>query len=193
MNIAVYLTIFILVISLLIKVEEKFSNLVNVISSINGKTYKVRKLEDKQKAADLLAQLHIKLQKVVDKLAEKFPDDKRVKRLVNRFPNTQLQESSGGGGNQTSYSINKGEKIVFCLRSKDEEKKLADLNLILFVGLHEISHIMTKSIGHTKEFWSNMKYLLEEASKIGIYTPVDYSKNPVMYCGMKIDNTPLNM
>ena len=33
----------------------------------------------------------------------------------------------------------------------------------------------------------------EEASKIGIYTPVDYANNPVTYCGMTIDNTPMNL
>ena len=63
----------------------------------------------------------------------------------------------------------------------------------MFVAIHELSHMMSIDMGHTKEFWDNMKYLLNEASKLGIYSPVDYYKNPVMYCGMKIDNTPLNL
>ena len=38
-----------------------------------------------------------------------------------------------------------------------------------------------------------MKYLLEKAISLGIYTSVNYSTNPVMYCGMEIDSTPLNL
>ena len=49
---------------------------------------------------------------------------------------------------------------------------------------------MTKSIGHTKEFWQNMKYLLKNAAKIGIYTPIDYKRKPKEYCGMKITDNP---
>ena len=63
----------------------------------------------------------------------------------------------------------------------------------MFVTIHELSHIMTEDTGHTTRFWANMKYLLEESSKIGIYNPVDYSKNPVMYCGTKINSTPMNL
>ena len=62
----------------------------------------------------------------------------------------------------------------------------------MFVAIHELAHIMTDETGHTPKFWNNMKYLLLEASSIGIYSPVDYSNNPVMYCGMKIDSSPLN-
>ena len=40
---------------------------------------------------------------------------------------------------------------------------------------------------------SSLLPLLEEASKIGIYTPVDYANNPVTYCGMTIDNTPMDL
>ena len=49
---------------------------------------------------------------------------------------------------------------------------------------------MSESIGHTKEFWDNMKYLLEEGEKIGIYRPVNYKENPETYCGMEINSTP---
>ena len=39
----------------------------------------------------------------------------------------------------------------------------------------------------------NMNYLLKEAIQIGIYQRVDYKVNPIDYCGMEINNTPLNM
>ena len=62
----------------------------------------------------------------------------------------------------------------------------------MFVSTHEIAHIMTKSIGHTEEFWNNFKYLLKIATiKLNLYDKVDYSKNPKKYCGMTINSSPL--
>jgi len=56
--------------------------------------------------------------------------------------------------------------------------------------LHELSHVMTKSVGHTDEFWGNYKFLLKEAAEIGIYDPIDYAKEPQRYCGMTITDNP---
>ena len=61
---------------------------------------------------------------------------------------------------------------------------------MMFVLIHELAHIMTKENGHPPIFWKNMGYLLEEAKKVGIYIPVDYSREPVDYCGTLIDKTP---
>ena len=61
----------------------------------------------------------------------------------------------------------------------------------MFVALHEITHIMTKSIGHTEEFWRNFKFILQESVELGIYTRDEYSKNPKKYCGIEITHSPL--
>ena len=92
----------------------------------------------------------------------------------------------------TAYSENKGEKIAFCLSSKDKNdlNHLIDENTLTFVALHELSHLASKSIGHNDEFWGNFKFILQEANKIHIYTPVDYSKQNKEYCGMNINDNP---
>ena len=46
----------------------------------------------------------------------------------------------------------------------------------MFVTLHELSHIATKTIGHKSEFWENFKFLLQQAKEAGIHNPVDYKK-----------------
>jgi hypothetical protein len=69
--------------------------------------------------------------------------------------------------------------------------KLIDINTLTFVALHELSHIMTESIGHKQEFWTNFKFMLKHAVKEGIYEPIDYSKSPEDYCGLMIDDNPL--
>ena len=40
------------------------------------------------------------------------------------------------------------------------KRTLEDENTLLFVSLHEVAHIMTKSIGHTKEFWDNFTFYI---------------------------------
>ena len=80
--------------------------------------------------------------------------------------------------------------MAFCLNTEKNGNQLIDANTLTFVALHELSHIATKSIGHKEEFWTNFKFLLEEASKIGIYEPIDYKKKPTRYCGTTINDNP---
>ena len=91
----------------------------------------------------------------------------------------------------TSYSINKGEKIVFCIRSKNDNS-LVDLNTMMFVTIHELAHLLTKGVGHTKEFCDNMRFLLEQGVKHKVYIKQDFNSNPKEYCGTMITDTPLN-
>jgi predicted metal-dependent hydrolase len=170
--------------------DGKYAGVEYVKSKVDNKKYLVRKMPDKQHAADLLANLRIKLVKLCDYLELKHSDSKKVYRLIKRFNSDNITESSPTE-KYTSYSVNKGEKIVFCLRSRDEQHKLVNENIMMFVALHELAHIMTKSVGHTDEFWDNFRYLLKKAIKLGVYKDVNFEKNPVDYCGTKITNSPL--
>ena len=91
----------------------------------------------------------------------------------------------------TAYSENKGEKLAFCVNTTKKGNKLIDENTLTFVAIHELAHTMTESIGHKEEFWKNFKFLLENAVRSHVYTPVDYSKHPISYCGMMINESPL--
>lgn len=88
----------------------------------------------------------------------------------------------------TSYSVNKGDELIFCLRDK-ETNSLHDVNTMMFVAIHELAHIVTSENNHTELFWSNMRSLLKTAEDIGVYTSVDYDRNPVEYCGVMIDKS----
>ena len=91
----------------------------------------------------------------------------------------------------TAYSENKGEKIAFCLnKNKENDDNLIDEHTLTFVAIHELSHVMSISIGHKSEFWENFKFLLENAKEAKIHEPVDYSKKPVDYCSLKINDSP---
>ena len=118
----------------------------------------------------------------------KLQDD--LTRLQQRFNPDNLSESTPDK-KYTSYSVNKGEKIVFCLRSKDERETLVRENIMMFVALHELSHVMTKSVGHTEEFWNNFRFLLKVAINQGLYQNINYNDTPKDYCGTTITDTPL--
>jgi hypothetical protein len=150
----------------------------------------VRERKQLNLAADLLAKTSEKCKKLVSYLNEKYGSQENVKRLVKGFNPKQIMETLPTS-TYTAYSENKGEKLAFCLNvKKNENDTLIDENTLLFVALHELSHIATKSIGHKTEFWDNFKFLLEKAKESGIHDPVDYKKKPQEYCGMKIHDNP---
>lgn len=190
-DIFLYATIgFVLLICLKIYSESELYNLKCIISSVDGNKYCIREREKLKQAADLLAKVTEKCKNLVEYMKDKHSNDERVQRLVKGFNPTRISETLPTS-ELTAYSENKGEKMAFCLnKKKDDNAQLIDLNTLTFVALHELSHIMTKSIGHKQDFWNNFKYLLENAKTAGIYTPVDYKKNPESYCGMTITDNP---
>ena len=127
---------------------------------------------------------------MVQYLKEHYPHDERVERLAKKFNPDRIVETLPTS-EYTAYSEDKGTKLAFCLRKEKHGMKLIDLNTLVFVGLHELSHLTTESIGHKKEFWDNFKFILDNAVEAGIYIPVDYSKEPNNYCGLLIDTSPL--
>jgi hypothetical protein len=180
-----------------IYLETKSLDVKYVKSTIDNRDYLVRNLPDALNASNLLANIHINLTKLIEALNlpennEKFTDQNKedITRLTKNYRNGNFSESNPGN-KYTSYSINKGEKIVFCIRTKDGSNKLEPLNTMLFVAIHEIAHLMTKSIGHNEEFWGNMRFLLKEAIEMNIYVKEDYYNNPVDYCGTVINDSPL--
>jgi hypothetical protein len=161
-----------------------------IVSTVDGNEYCVRERSRIQEAADLLARVTDKCKRLVDYVYEKFPDKENVQRLHKGFNPKKVMETLPTS-KFTAYSENKGEKIAFCLnREKTKNEGLIDENTLTFVAIHELSHVMTKSIGHKSEFWENFKFMLEQAKEAGIHNPVDYKKEPREYCGMKIHDNP---
>ena len=161
-----------------------------IVSTVDGNKYCVREREKVKQAADLLAKMTEKCKELVAYVGKKYPEQENVKRLVDGFNPKKIMETLPTSS-YTAYSENKGEKLAFCLNKKKEDNNnLIDESTLLFVAIHELSHIMTKSIGHKSEFWANFKFLLENAKEAGIHTPVDYKKSPQEYCGMKIHDNP---
>jgi hypothetical protein len=165
--------------------------LVNVKSNVDGQTYRVRDLPDKQAAADLMAKIRLKIKKLKLHLEATYPDKPQVKMLKKFDAEAHRLGEATPDDEFTSFSVNKGEEVHFCLRQRENSNEdLVQENIITFVGIHEVGHIVTKSIGHEPEFWNNFGWLLQEAERIGIYTHQNFAAHPVSYCGMKITDEP---
>ncbi len=233
--------IIITLIVIIYKYFEAYSyDITMVKSNVNGKSYLVRNLDNKQEAADLLGAIAVKLEKLVNILYEsgaeviytkymkpgvdketamdkKISDNQKdiiegqdggnsgsqlleknlkmtlrddIERLKKNFNPDAFSETTPDA-KYTSYSVNKGEKIVFCLRDKKEGEQLVKENIMTFVSIHELAHLMTKSIGHEPDFWANFKLLLKVSIDNGLYKNIDFNSTPKPYCGIEITDTPL--
>jgi hypothetical protein len=209
---ATFLVIAVLFIIAICFFKNKRGDVTLVESTIDGDSYFVRNLPDKQDAANRLSFIRGKLTELVKLLSKENPEslyiqfvkgDKMeaqmsvteftscLKQLINKYNDkAETFSESTPDAQYTSYSVNKGEQLVFCLRLKKEGDRLVPKNTILFVALHELSHLMTKTIGHGDDFWRNFRFILKAAIHYGIYKRVDFGTNPQPYCGIKITDTP---
>lgn len=166
--------------------------MIKVKSNIDGQMYNVRDMADRQEAADLMAKTRLKMKRLKIYVENKFPDKPQVKQLAKNFDADahRLGESTPDD-EFTSFSVNKGESVQFCLRQRDgSDESLVNENIIMFVAIHEMGHIITPTVGHGPDFWNNFAWLLEQAETLGVYTPQNFSSHPVAYCGMKITDEP---
>lgn len=68
-----------------------------------------------------------------------------------------------------SYTINK-EKVYLCLY--DENNQYYPLNMLLYVTIHELAHVLNKvDVGHTESFHKKFDELLDRAIELNIYDP----------------------
>lgn len=181
---------FILIVCVYIYLDTETFQLKCIVSTVDGNKYCVRERGNMQQAADLLARTTEKCKKLVEYVGKKYPDNEDVERLVTGYNPKKIMETLPTS-EYTAYSENKGEKLAFCLnKKKNDANNLIDEHTLMFVSIHELSHVMTKSIGHKSEFWENFKFLLENAKEAGIHSPEDYKKSPKEYCSMKIHDNP---
>ena len=120
------LILFIFIIAIKLYLESDTFNLRCIISSKNGNKYCVRDRNKLHLAADKLATINNRMNKLVVHISKKYPNEENVKRLINRYNPKQIYETLPTR-EYTAYSDNKGEKLAFCV---DTEKKMAKMQTI---------------------------------------------------------------
>lgn len=189
-NYIIYTIVIIVVLVLFIlSFKQNKSGLKYIRSSLDGNEYLCRSRNDAPRAANVLAEVNRRLKFLINHLKRKY-NNKKLNLKMRKFKTESISESSGQN-RSTSYLINKGESLVLCIRDKTDGHNILDINTVMFVALHEFAHLITTSIGHTKEFWSNFKFILKNAIEIKIYKEINYEKQNKRYCGIKITNSPL--
>lgn len=180
----VHIILIISVCIIFVFLSNKYNEVAIVKSDIDNKKYIVRDLKDKKEAARTLS----KINNNIETLIEHFENTNHTdifNRLKRKYNSNNISEGTLNY-KYTSYTVNKGEEIVFCLRDRKTEN-IHDLNTLMFVALHELAHIASVSEGHTAEFRRNFRHILKEAIKIGVYKYKKYSLSPETYCGTIIN------
>ena len=180
----------ILIIGISIFYWYNFRSMTFLKSPLDNNYYMVRDLSDKDTAIIMLSTIKLNIIKLNDYLV-KNKDDKYkeykpyIEQLNDRIQSVSIAESRETSSS-TSYSVNKGEELVFCLRSKKEWNKFHNFNTIMYVALHEISHIACPEYGHGPLFKKIFAFITQVAIELNIYVHVDFNKSPEEYCGIYI-------
>ena len=181
------------------------NEMVYVQSDVDSEYYLVRNTKDKRRAANLLASIKSDIMDVSEYMSLKLkstnkeditrygPYKEYIEQLERNLRSVVIRESDFNTV-YTSYTVNKGESIVFCIRSKSisnllNKSTIHDKNLVMYVALHEISHVACPEVGHTPLFKKIFKFICEVGMEIGIYRKIDFDSSPEMYCGMMITDS----
>ena len=178
-----------------------YDGTVEVLSSVDKKLYRVRNGNDKQLKADILAVLYGKFAIITDNLKNdpRYNTNINVQRLLNNWNSGVTIKEVGNMENDAAYVINK-KNMSFCLQKTKNQIVLEELNLITYVGIHELAHIMSEVIGHGPEFVKNFEFLLNYAKGILYYDPLLKRQLPLYislnelntsssYCGVALKNS----
>lgn len=173
-------------------------NNLKYVETASGAKYFVQEGKYKKQSAELLEKLIHNMYKLKKYLVDNINNYPNMKNYINQLSEkltedrTRIKENTKDS-DLTSYSVNKGEELVFCLKSK-KSKKNHDINLLMYVAIHELAHLGCPEIGHTPLFNKIFNFFLTEATKMSppIYKYQDYSRNPIEYCGMVLTTNILN-
>lgn len=174
-------------------------NATSRVSSVDNLNYRVHdQHSNPQQAADLLAKLNNMLIDTQEVLRNKFIRKKQgtpaqqaaVMNILTRYnPDNLVENSPQDPDGDTSYSLDKGRVVAFCMRDK-KTQQLHNFPVMAFVALHELAHLALREHGHPPKFWAAFKFILIEAAAAGVYVSPDFSKRPEHYCGMNVNYNP---
>lgn len=85
-------------------------------------------------------------------------------RLLPAFPELASVKIMKGSA---SYTINK-HRVYICT---EHEGTAYDVNMLTYVALHELAHVLSPEIGHGSSFTRTFASLLARGSAAGLYDP----------------------
>lgn len=121
----------------------------------------------------VLKRLSDALRHILDRKQTRFAPPLELLNERDVFNDFTLEEG------RKSFTENK-KRIVLCLRNGDNFYKW---NSLVYVALHEVSHVICTELHHTSKFHAINRALLSHAEKLGYYdSSIPFESK---YCGMK--------
>ena len=163
--------------------EKIFFKLKGTYIQTNNNQYLVKNTENKLKKVEILDKLFSDIDYILSQFKLEGYDIESVRKKIK---NMEIIENLTD--EDSSYTINKGERMVVCLANRETDK-IYNYNLILYVLLHEVSHMICKSYGHGEEFKIIFHKLCKKAIELGKYKYVNYKKYPEEYCSLTLNTS----
>lgn len=181
-----------------------YSEIVYAESDIDKRMYMMRRGHRKtpeflKDSANALAQINQRVTKLIEILENKYSQDSTKNYFISKLKenyNPYMISEAEVDPKFTTYTIDKNEMRI-CLRTRDTQEKIYDINLLMYVVLHELAHVCNYTQegeaiqGHGPEFKRIFRFLVLEAIDSNLYVYTDYSKTPVNYCGLSLSTNIL--
>lgn len=178
-----------------------YDGTVKMKSPVDGKYYKVRNNNRKQIKADTIAIIHLRLNTLVTALKNdtSVNTQENIKRLIKNWDSGISIKEIGNMESDAGYVINK-QYMSLCLEKSPYGGELEPINMLIYVAIHELAHIMSHEIGHGDEFINNFTFLLDYSKKlyyfdplenqnVSIYTSINRVSSSDKICGVYIKNS----
>lgn len=171
-----------------------------VKSEVDGNSYLIRNAVNKdaeylQNSADVLADINKRIKMLISHLLKTAtPETQNFVEILNKNYNHSVLSEAALDNRYTTYTIDK-QSMHICLRTRDTQQKLYDINILMYVILHELAHLCNYHknglpiVGHGPEFKKIFKHLVEKAIEIGVYEYQDFVRKPKEYCGLVINTS----
>jgi hypothetical protein len=196
-----YPIIIIVLVCCLYQLYLMYNEVSYVKSTVDDKIYMIRRgntksLQFLQESANTLAKINARVQKLIDHLDITYKNDASknyfIKKLKSNYHPYMISEAAVDK-RYTSYTIDK-KNMHLCLRTRDQYEQVYDINLLMYVTLHELAHVANYNKdgypieGHGEEFKMIFGFFVKEAVSIGIYQYENYTRNPKEYCGIVVNS-----
>lgn len=177
-----------------------YSEIRYIKSTIDNKIYMIRRGNDKSESflldsANTLAEINRRIMLLINHLELNYSNDTFKNYFIHKLRqnyNSYMISEAAIDTRFTTYTVDKSDMHI-CLRTRDQYENIYDINTLIYVVCHELSHLCNYTPdgipinGHENHFKMIFKFIIQEAIKIGIYKHVDYTLYPQEYCSIFIN------
>jgi predicted metal-dependent hydrolase len=204
MNTIIILLLVVVIVYFIYRSIYVYNEVSYIKSDIDNNEYIIRRGNTKSEkylkdSANTLAEINKRVLKLVDHMDKKYAHDYTKRYFIDKLKQNytwDILSEAALDSRYTTYTVDKQDMHI-CLRTRDSNEKIYDIDLLMYVVLHELAHLCNYDknsqpiIGHGKEFKEIFRILVLESIDLGIYNYTDYTQNPKEYCGIVISTTIL--